>query len=101
MSGIDEIGSRGIPQCPDCKDETRYWILRDRADRDMGYLNYNYKYAKDNGEFNMEYPMQKVMDTTTKMVCASCKHRASEEMLKSGLGAFYKDIRRYPKFVRD
>ncbi len=101
MSGIDEIGNRGIPQCPDCGDKTRYWILRDRSDVDMGYLNYNYEFAKDNKEFNIERPMQEVMASTTKMVCSSCKYKASEELLKEGLGALYKDIRRYPNLVRD
>lgn len=101
MSGIDEIGSRGIPPCPDCGSDTRYWVLRNNADTDLGYLNYNSDFAKDNGEFNMERPVDEVIKTATKMVCSRCKYKANESLLKNAIAAVYKDIRRYPEYVRN
>lgn len=101
MSGIDEVGSRGIPQCPNCGDKTSYWLLRNKWENDIGYLNYDFEYAKDNGEFNMESSMELVMDTTIKMICSRCRYEASEQLLKDGLAAYYKNMRRYPELVRN
>ena len=101
MSGIDEIGNGGIPPCPDCGERTKYWILRNRSEIDLGYLNYNPDSVRHNGEFNMNRPMDEVIKTATKMVCSECKYKADELLLKNAMAAVYKDIRRYPEYVRN
>lgn len=102
MSGIDEMGSCGIPECPKCGVNTRYWVIRDaNEEANLGYLNYGFEFAKNNGEFNMKYSVSKVLRDAVVMQCISCGYKDSRELLKAGLRAVEQDRRRFPELVRN
>ena len=101
MSGIDEIGNNGIPECPVCESRTEYWILQDKKGLDLGFLNYHPRHARSNGEFNLEFSKERVLQDTTLMECYSCSYIADGFMLKEGLGAIRNDRRRFPELVGD
>jgi len=99
MSGLDEIGKRGIPQCPNCGHITKYWLVRDKREDILCYLNYEEELAKVNGEFNFKVGTEDFFKRAYYIQCNICRYLDFDELFMEAIWAIKNDFRRFLHFV--